>query len=146
MADDEDQQQEGFQEAGEGGVNHAANATTREQNVNKSLNGGRTLDALHAALENPPVGSKDAAVIDKSTALVVNVCTSVKDNEIQKHIDGLSDDEQNTLMKYLYKGLESGDNSTSLLKWHSSLVEKGGLGLIVRALSERNVILTVPDK
>jgi len=44
------------------------------------------------------------------------------------------------LMKYIYRGLEDGENSTALLKWHSAVAEKGGLGCIVRALAERRTI------
>eukprot|EP01097_Dermamoeba_algensis_P009295 TRINITY_DN650_c0_g1_i1.p1 TRINITY_DN650_c0_g1~~TRINITY_DN650_c0_g1_i1.p1 ORF type:complete len:161 (-),score=47.75 TRINITY_DN650_c0_g1_i1:101-538(-) len=143
MADDEDQGGE-VEDAVSSGVNHADNLSKREANVNKLLSTSKTLDALKATLENPPIGTKDQNIIDKSTAVTVAVLTAVKETDIQKHVDSLSDDEQNILMKYVYKGMENGENSTSLLKWHSTLVEKSGLGLIIRALSDRNAILTIP--
>jgi hypothetical protein len=53
-------------------------------------------------------------------------------------VNGLSVDELDVCMRYIYKGLESGENSNVLLKWHESVFNKAGTGCIVRALTARN--------
>lgn len=40
-------------------------------------------------------------------------------------------------MQYVYKGLQRAENSGLLLKIHAQLVEKCGLGTIVRAICDR---------
>ena len=71
---------------------------------------------------------------------MVSVLTAIKEADMKKNVDGLSPDELDVLMKYVYKGLEDGENSTALLRWHAAVAEKGGLGCIVRALAERRTI------
>jgi len=71
---------------------------------------------------------------------VVNVLIAVKEADIQKHVDSLSPSDLDILMKYIYRGLEDGENSASLLKWHEAATKKGGLGCIVRALAERKAL------
>lgn len=77
---------------------------------------------------------------DNSSALVVSVLAAIKEAEMKKNVDSLSPDELDVLMKYIYKGLEDGENSTALLKWHAATAERGGLGCIVRAIAERRTI------
>jgi hypothetical protein len=38
-------------------------------------------------------------------------------------------------------GMANAENSTSLLKWHALLVEKAGLGCIIRAFAERKTVV-----
>lgn len=112
----------------------------RQREVNNALNTGNPGRALSAALQDPPLGCKNQQIRDASTQAVVNVLTSVKDADMQKNIDALSPTDLDTLMKYIYRGLEDGENSTSLLKWHEAVTKKGGLGCIVRALAERKAL------
>jgi len=77
---------------------------------------------------------------DNNSALVTSVLVAIKEADMKKNIDSLSSDDLDVLMKYIYRGLEDGENSTALLKWHSAVAEKGGLGCIVRALAERRTI------
>lgn len=72
--------------------------------------------------------------------MVVSVLAAIKEADMKKNVDNLNPDELDVLMKYIYKGLEDGENSTALLKWHAAVSEKGGLGCIVRALAERRTI------
>lgn len=69
--------------------------------------------------------------------MVVRALLAIQDDKINETIDGLSSEEQDTAMKYIFKGLETGLESGKLLKWHASLTEKAGLGCIVRVLSDR---------
>jgi actin related protein 2/3 complex subunit 5 len=79
-------------------------------------------------------------VQDQSAELVFSVISAVKDADIKSHIDSLSDDQLDLLMKYLYRAMANADNSAALLKWHAMIVEKAGLGCIVRAFAERKTV------
>eukprot|EP01004_Peranema_trichophorum_P001843 NODE_12379_length_399_cov_4.934783_g11721_i0.p1 GENE.NODE_12379_length_399_cov_4.934783_g11721_i0~~NODE_12379_length_399_cov_4.934783_g11721_i0.p1 ORF type:complete len:120 (+),score=11.03 NODE_12379_length_399_cov_4.934783_g11721_i0:46-360(+) len=69
---------------------------------------------------------------------IVNILTSkTKDSDIQALVNGLNPDLVDVLMKAIYKGLESGRNSSSLFKWHSIVEESGGPGSIVRVLTDK---------
>ena len=41
------------------------------------------------------------------------------------------------LMKYICRGLSEADACAVLLKWHGAIVEKEGLGPIVRVMTDR---------
>jgi actin related protein 2/3 complex, subunit 5 len=51
-----------------------------------------------------------------------------KDSDVIGLLDTLDLDEADTLMKYVYRGLATPDNSAYLLKLHGQLVEKCGSG------------------
>lgn len=54
-------------------------------------------------------------------------------------LQNLSVDEIDILAKYIYKGLESGNNSAALFKWFAALQTRaGGLGHLVRVLTDEN--------
>eukprot|EP01088_Endostelium_zonatum_P002369 TRINITY_DN128_c0_g1_i1.p1 TRINITY_DN128_c0_g1~~TRINITY_DN128_c0_g1_i1.p1 ORF type:complete len:130 (+),score=29.91 TRINITY_DN128_c0_g1_i1:44-433(+) len=113
----------------------------RTKLVNNKLNMGNGADALREALQDPPLGCKAQATRDNSVALVIQVLGSVKDADIPKALGTLQTSDLDVLMKYIYKGLESGDsNSNALLKWHAAVTKEGGLGCIVRALAERRTL------
>jgi actin related protein 2/3 complex subunit 5 len=112
----------------------------KQREANGYLNQGKIADALRSALNDPPSGCKDQAIKDNTTRLVVSILTAVKDADIQRHVDSLDSETLDTLMKYIFKGFEDGENSTSLLKWHEVVTRKAGLGCIVRALSDRRAV------
>ncbi|KAH8833897.1 actin-related protein 2/3 complex subunit 5 [Flagelloscypha sp. PMI_526] len=64
--------------------------------------------------------------------------------DIAPTIKALSPDSQDTLMKYLYKGMGMpgwGDISGSvLLGWHEKLTEIAGTGCIVRTMTDRRTV------
>jgi actin related protein 2/3 complex subunit 5 len=55
-------------------------------------------------------------------------------------IDGLSGEEQDALMRYLYCGLADREACSQLLEWHGALTEKAGMGCVMRALADRRVL------
>ena len=63
----------------------------------------------------------------------------VKDNQLEKFVEDLTKEQQDIVMKYVYKGLAAGQNSAAFLKWHEKLVDKQGLGIIMRTLCDRKV-------
>ncbi|GAA6030241.1 hypothetical protein JCM8097_009005 [Rhodosporidiobolus ruineniae] len=97
---------------------------------------------------NWPYGEDDVAETKqaKSVALssVLAVLNSTRSTDIPALIQGLEPHEQVTLMKYLYKAMESlgSDPNTQasgnvVLGWHEKLVETAGIGCIVKVLSDR---------
>jgi len=112
----------------------------KQREINNFLNMGNHSGAIKAAVADPPLGCKDQGIKDNYSRVVISVLTAVKEADINKNIDSLNPDELDVLMKFIYKGLEDGENSTSLLKWHAAATAKGGLGSIVRALAERKTV------
>jgi len=110
-----------------------------ENEVGALLNQNRHLDALKIALKNPPLKTRNQAVKDRATQLIVRVLTSFKLAEIEKAVQSLDHDQLDLLMKYIYKGFEfpQDGSSSSLLVWHEKTVAVGGLGCIVRTLTNR---------
>ncbi|XP_077868661.1 actin-related protein 2/3 complex subunit 5-C-like [Saccoglossus kowalevskii] len=113
-----------------------------EGEVMSYLNQGKNSDALHAVLRDAPIGSKNQAVKDKAMMLVLRVLTAFKTSEIEKSVKTLDNQTVDILMKYIYKGFElATDNSNAaLLTWHEKAVAAGGLGSIVRVLTDRKSV------
>ena|SRR3989338_6395722 len=109
-------------------------------------------DGLKIGLDNPPIGCEDQAVKDRSFQLVWQCLNGIKAADIKKHVDSLSDDQANTLMKYIYRGMSFDESAGSedamaqrtratqcagLLTWHAAVLAKTGHGAIVRAIAQR---------
>lgn len=60
-----------------------------------------------------------------------------KDVDMTNGIAALSPEDIDILMKYVYAGLSSPENSDVLLKWHAVLVNRGGLGSVTRVLTDK---------
>ncbi|PAV87441.1 hypothetical protein WR25_20061 [Diploscapter pachys] len=111
-----------------------------ERTVSSLMSTNRLEDALRAALQNPPLNTKNQAVKDKATQLVAKVLGSYKASDIEATVKKLTDEEGDTLMKYVYKAMEiSPENALCqlLLNWHAQLVARFGLGSIIRVMSDR---------
>jgi actin related protein 2/3 complex subunit 5 len=112
--------------------------------VRTSLAKGDTVGALVTILDNPPYGSNvdEAKILTLQT--VVTVLNSTKSTDIPNVVKLLPAEAQDTLMKYLYKGMAMpgwGDLSGSiLLNWHEKLTEVAGTGCIVRAMTDRRLV------
>jgi actin related protein 2/3 complex subunit 5 len=110
-----------------------------EQEVKRLISGGRYGEALKSLLLAAPVTSKNQAVKDNAYALVLQVLSSVKTSEMDKVLEPLDSDHVDLLMKYIYRGFENpNDNSCAhLLVWHEKAYSKGGVGSIVRVLTDK---------
>lgn len=73
-------------------------------------------------------------------AVVMRALLAVKDDQIGKVVGGLDDEELDTLMKYIYRGLSDGENSGVLFKWHAQTLAASGMSSIVRALTDRKTV------
>lgn len=110
-----------------------------DSEVNAFLAQSKNADALMVVLNNAPLNTKNQIVKDKAVQLALRVMTSFKTNEIDAAIKSLDSKELDSLMKYIYRGFEfpTDGSSASLLTWHEKAFAAGGLGTIVRVLTDR---------
>ncbi|KAH9176115.1 arp2/3 complex subunit [Lactarius sanguifluus] len=112
--------------------------------VRTSLAKGDTVGALVTILDNPPYGPNIDEAKNLTLQTVVTVLNSTKSTDIPNVVKLLPVEAQDTLMKYLYKGMGLpgwGDVSGSvLLGWHEKLTEVAGTGCIVRAMTDRRLV------
>ncbi|KAF9235930.1 actin-related protein 2/3 complex subunit 5 [Melanogaster broomeanus] len=127
--------------------NHAQVLSETKQKqaaVRNSLNKGDILGALNVALDSPPYGHNVEEAKNLTLQTVVSVLNITKATDIPTVLKSLSQDEQDTLMKYIYKGMGMpgwGDVSGSvLLGWHEKLTEVAGTGCIVRVMTDRRAV------
>jgi ARP2/3 complex 16 kDa subunit (p16-Arc) len=113
----------------------------REKRVDAALRAGKPGDALKIALEKAGdlFMSKDQGLKDRGSAVAAKaiIALGTKDAELTALISGLTQDEADAMMKFLYKALAKPESSGTLLKVHALLVEKAGIGSIVRAIVDR---------
>eukprot|EP00056_Hartaetosiga_gracilis_P014459 m.240629 g.240629 ORF g.240629 m.240629 type:complete len:152 (+) comp15608_c0_seq1:185-640(+) len=107
--------------------------------IRRMLNGGDKAEALKTALNNAPLASKDQSVKAEHVKVMLEIFRAVKSSELADIVKGLSQGETDVAMKYVYKGMQTPDEAYSnvLLQWHSQLTAHGGLGSVVRVLSDR---------
>lgn len=76
---------------------------------------------------------------DEWCKAVLTALEEVKDTaaEMKSVIDGLKLPQLDGLMRAIYIGLETDKNSQALLKWHAAVLEKSGIGSIVRYMCDR---------
>lgn len=110
-----------------------------ESDVQAMLSQGRNVDALQHVLAAAPLSTKNQSVKDKAFGIVLRVLLSFKSSDIENAIRTLDQPRLDTLMKYIYKGFEfpSEGSSALLLTWHEKVFAVGGLGNIVRVLTDR---------
>ncbi|KIY48592.1 ARP2/3 complex 16 kDa subunit (p16-Arc) [Fistulina hepatica ATCC 64428] len=119
-------------------------AKQRQAAVRSALAKNDVSEALTIALENAPYGPnvEDAKTLTLHT--IVMILNTTKSSEIPAVIRSLPQDAQDTLMKYIYKGMAMpgwGDvNSATLLGWHEKLTEVAGTGCIVRTMTDRRTV------
>lgn len=75
---------------------------------------------------------------EKVLRLTLKVLLSIKTSQIEDIISRLDVEQVDTLMKYIYKGFEipSEGSSAHLLVWHEKAFSVGGLGSIIRVLTD----------
>lgn len=114
-----------------------ASLDARKAEVDRLLQGSQGAQAVVKSLEDPPFATRSEALKNANIDIVLSALAAVSDANIAGVVDGLSEDQCDVLMKYVYKGLEKGENSGSLFKWHAKVQSKAGLGSIVRAMTDR---------
>eukprot|EP01123_Difflugia_compressa_P002844 TRINITY_DN13687_c0_g1_i1.p1 TRINITY_DN13687_c0_g1~~TRINITY_DN13687_c0_g1_i1.p1 ORF type:complete len:128 (+),score=34.61 TRINITY_DN13687_c0_g1_i1:73-456(+) len=119
--------------------NYAAEIGARGKEITAALNTSNTQAALKAALRDPPYGCTDEKLKADNIATVSGVLRSFKkEADVDKVIDGLTVEEIDVLMKYIYASLAREDSDKILLYWHATTLKKaGGLGCVIRVLADK---------
>jgi thioesterase domain-containing protein len=75
--------------------------TDRDKRVEAALRAGKTTEAARISLENPPFGSKNIAIKDKNTAIVMKAVVALgqKDADVASFLESLDADLADNLMK-----------------------------------------------
>ncbi|KAG8847958.1 hypothetical protein FRB96_001360 [Tulasnella sp. 330] len=121
-----------------------SDAKSKSGQVRGFLSKGDIAGALTMLLADTPYGPnvEDAKAVTFSA--VVLILNSTKSSDIASIVRSISQDSQDTLMKYLYKGMAiQGDSEITpsvLLSWHEKLTDIAGTGCIVRVMTDRRVV------
>jgi len=113
--------------------------SSREKQVQDLLIQKNYAKALEVGLDQPPYNGNEE-VKKKAAAIVQSILVA---SEPEKLLSSLNSESQDLLMKYIYKALESGQNTAPLFKWHKALVDIAGTGCIVRAMVDRKNVLAL---
>ncbi|KAG6384384.1 actin-related protein 2/3 complex subunit 5A [Salvia hispanica] len=97
----------------------------------------KPVEALKTALEGSPPVTKDERCKSANWIVVHRAIMAIKD--IDSLFSALDLEYYDVLMKYLYRGLSTGDRPTcdQCLKIHEKLTERAGLGCILRCLADK---------
>ncbi|KAF2069823.1 hypothetical protein CYY_008861 [Polysphondylium violaceum] len=125
---------------GKSDAEYKSDIANRERECTKALNMGKPQDALPIALADPPIYTKTQAIKDQNATVVLSLLGGFKEKDIEASVNGLNDDQLDVLMKYIYRGLAAGENSAVFLKWHEVVLKKGGMGTIIRTISEKKTV------
>merc|ERR1739848_27766 len=87
-------------------------------------------EALKMALASCPPPSNEGDM-GAEAELVLKVLSKSKDADVQPALSGLSDDDDDLLMRLLYAFLARNQSSSSVLRWHQALTGKAGVGCIM---------------
>ncbi|XP_014094220.1 actin-related protein 2/3 complex subunit 5-C [Bactrocera oleae] len=112
-----------------------------ENEITTLLTQGKSVEALVNVLQNAPLRCKNQHVKDNALNTTLRVLLSIKSSQMDQAVDALEqNDLLDVLMKYIYRGFEipSEGSSGHLLQWHEKAFAKGGVGCIVRVLSDTN--------
>lgn len=97
-------------------------------NISQKLSSGNFATIIKELCQARPVN------IDFASTVVDQMIGCKNIDEIVSKLDS---DQIDLLMKYVYKGFEL-DKGGNLLQWHDKLVQIGGLGSIVRVLTDKS--------
>ncbi|GAA5867487.1 hypothetical protein JCM8547_007521 [Rhodosporidiobolus lusitaniae] len=127
-----------------------SDAQAKDKTVRGLVQRGDTAGALKEVLREGewPYGEEDQGEVTQGKAValstVLAILNSTRSTDIPSLVSALDPSEQVTLMKYLYKAMESlgSDPNTQasgnvVLGWHEKLTEVAGIGCIVKVLSDR---------
>lgn len=123
-----------------------AAAQQKQPTVRARVASGDIAGALQVVLEDVPYGAPNDAARRTTLALLLEILNATRVADIPGALRPLDVLQRDTLMKYLYKGLQLGAtesgaahgvNCAVLLSWHEKLTQAAGTGCIVRVMSDR---------
>ncbi|KAG7614283.1 Actin-related protein 2/3 complex subunit 5 superfamily [Arabidopsis suecica] len=113
-----------------------ARIETKSQKIESLLKHYKHVEALKTALDGSPPKTLDERCKSANWIVVHRAIMAIKD--IEGMLNSLTAEYYDILMKYLYRGLSTGDEPTceQCLMIHEKLTERAGLGCILRCLSD----------
>jgi len=113
-----------------------ARIENKARQVERLLRVPQYTEALETALQDSPTQTRDERCKSANWILVHRVLMATKD--VDGLLMGLNPELHDILMKYLYRGLATGDRITCdlCLRLHEKLYEMAGIGCIMRAISD----------
>ena len=112
----------------------------RERGVEGLLRGSNAAGAMGSALSNPPFACKNPGIKERSAAVVARaiVALSAKDEVLNAYLQSLDADTCDTLMKYVVRLCSTASAQSPLyLRLHGLILEKAGMGCLVRCIVDR---------
>ncbi len=85
-----------------------------------------------------PLGKDEPSKLAAST-FFADLLNAIKDADIPKYLDGMSEDERVHCLKWVYRAMATGKNCTALLKWQAAITDKDGVGSIMRVIVDRKL-------
>ncbi|XP_055332222.1 actin-related protein 2/3 complex subunit 5-like protein [Paramacrobiotus metropolitanus] len=109
-----------------------------ETEINNLLVQGKHVEALKVALAKAPYNTKQQAVKDRAMQSILRIMTGIKSSDVDAALQSMPNlDHIDTLMKYIYRGFEYPQHSLMLLNWHEKVFAIGGVGSVVRVLTDK---------
>lgn len=112
--------------------------TLPQEDVATLIQACRYSDALKLVIKHSHNIGRKHPIRDQVAELMLRVILNVKSSEIETIVNTLDLDEIDVLMRYIYYGFEHPVEGSSayLLTWHDKACNRGGVGSIVRVLTE----------
>ncbi|KAG5356843.1 Actin-related protein 2/3 complex subunit 5 [Yarrowia sp. C11] len=112
--------------------------------IRGAISRGEATAALPIALDFAPYGGDDQ-VKDAHLKSVIEILSATKSAEIPAVVKGLNKEQQDVLIKYLYKAMGSPQGQSQgvgaiLLAWYEKTVDITGQGAVVRYMSDRRTV------
>ncbi|KAK6456420.1 actin-related protein 2/3 complex subunit 5 [Scheffersomyces xylosifermentans] len=114
--------------------------------VRSALSSGQFVEALALALDSAPYIA-DEATKNLHSETIFEILCSIKNNhninDLSSFVKKLDSSQQDTLVKYLYKTMDTSYGQKQgglLLSWFEKTIEVTGLGPIVRFMSDRRTV------
>lgn len=109
-----------------------------ESDVTSLIQAGRYSEALKLVIKSSVNVGRKHPQREQVALLILKVILNVKSSEIEAVVNTLDLDEIDILMRYIYYGFEHPveGSSAHLLTWHGKVCNRGGVGSIVRVLTE----------
>lgn len=112
--------------------------TLPHEDVTSLIQAGKYSEALKLVMKHSVSVGRKHPLRDQVAELMLRVILNVRSSEIESVVNTLDLDEIDVLMRYIYYGFEHPVEGSSayLLTWHDKACNRGGVGSIVRVLTE----------
>lgn len=110
----------------------------QQSEITSLLQDGKHGSALKLLIKQAINVGKKHPSREQYAKLFLKVIYNVKSSDIEAIVNTLDLDEIDVLMRYIYYGFEhpTEGSSSCLLTWHDKACNRGGVGSIVRVLTE----------